>query len=83
MTEDIIALAKKMQIKSDSSLEKEMQNMKKLHSQIRQDLHHFVEQREKKPWRNWQIHGVFYKPEIDNKDISVSEVSRDIETNLR
>ena len=56
--------------------------MKKLHAQIRQDLHSFVEQREKKPWRNWQIDSVFYKPEIESKDIPISDLNRDIESNI-
>ena len=56
--------------------------MKKFHAQIRQDLNLFVEQREKKPWRNWQMDSVFYKPEIESKDIPISDLNCDIESNI-
>lgn len=67
MTEDIIDLAQRLQVKPESKLKAEMELMTKLRDQTYGDLKFFVTEREKKPWRNWQVHGVYYKPGDENR----------------
>ena len=67
MTEDIIDLAQRMQVKPESKLKAEMELMTKLRDQTYEDLKFFVTEREKKPWRNWQVHGIYYKPGDENR----------------
>ena len=67
MTEDIIDLAQRMQVKPESKLKAELELMTKLRDQTYEDLKFFVIEREKKPWRNWQVHGVYYKPGDENR----------------
>ena len=63
MTEDIIDMAQRVQVRQDGKLIREMIIMKRLRDQTWEDLRHFVIEREKKPWRNWDRHGYNYKPD--------------------
>ena len=62
MTVDIIDLAQRVQVKADKRSLEEMEIMKKLRDQTWEDLRYFVVEREKKPWRNWDRNGFYYKP---------------------
>ena len=53
-----------MQIRQDAKLLREMDLMRRLRDQTWEDLRYFVIEREKKPWRNWDKHGFYYKPEL-------------------
>ena len=41
--------------------------MKTVRDQTCEDLHYFVVEREKKPWRNWDKNGYYYKPNLEDK----------------
>lgn len=65
MTEEIVDLAQKLQLKSDATLEKKMERLKALREQTYLDLYFFITEREKVHWRNWDhMYMGNYKPEI-------------------
>ena len=82
MTEDIIDLAQRMQVKPESKLKAELELMTKLRDQTYDDLKIFVIEREKKPWRNWQVHGVYYKPGDENRKEILKALQTQIENGL-
>ena len=82
MTEDIIDLAQRMQVKPESKLKAELELMTKLRDQTYDDLKIFVIEREKKPWRNWQVHGVYYKPGDENRREILKALQTQIENGL-
>ena len=53
MMEDLIDKAQRLRTQPNSQLELELQQLKVLRDQTFEDLHDFVKQREKNPWRNW------------------------------
>ena len=71
-----------MLVKQDGRLIKEMQLMKRLRDQTWEDLRYFVIEREKKPWRNWDKHGFYYKPEITDKKKKLLIIIDEIESCL-
>ena len=82
MTEDIIDLAQRVQIRQDGKLIKEMNLMRRLRDQTWEDLRYFVIEREKKPWRVWDKHGFYYKPELQDKKKILKDIYADIDSCL-
>ena len=82
MTEDIIDLAQRVLVKQDGKLEREMDLMTRLRDQTWKDLQVFVREREKKRWRNWQVRGFNYKPDVFNREKLLADLTKDVESQL-
>ena len=71
MTEELIECAQRLEVMPDAKTEKEMQVLKALRDQTYEDLQYFINEREKKLWRNWHVSGVFYKPIIPSGELTL------------
>ena len=59
-----------------------MDIMKRLRDQTWEDLKYFVTEREKKPWRNWDRNGFYYKPDIEDRKKLLKHLQEEIDSNL-
>ena len=69
MMEDLINKAQRLRAQPNHVLEEEVSRLKLLRDQTFEDLHDFVRQREKNPWRNWDKWRVINKQKIQYIDI--------------
>ena len=69
MMEDLIDKAQRLRQQPNKVLEDEVSRLKILRDQTFEDLHDFVKQREKNPWRNWDKWRVINKQKIQYVDI--------------
>lgn len=84
MTEDLIDLAQRVKLKPDASLQYELKIMRQLYQQTYSDVQHFVEKRERKPWRTWDKNGYYYKPNmVAGQNLSFNQIMALIEQNKR
>lgn len=79
MTEDLIDCAQRLQVKPDKRTEAELKILSLLRDRTYDDLRFFVKEREKKLWRNWEIFGQVEKPALDNRGLTLQEVTERIE----
>ena len=53
-----------------------------LRDQTYEDLYHFVQEREKHPWRTWDKRGYYYKPEVTPMLLNAGQLTSLIDFNL-
>lgn len=81
MTEDVIDCAQRLQVKPDQRTEKELGLLTMLRDRTFGDLHMFVRNREKRLWRNWHG-GRGYKPALEDREMTLQQVTERVEVNL-
>ena len=47
------------------------------------DLKHFVEEREKRPWRVWDKFGYYFKPPVENLNLNLRQLNERIEIHMQ
>lgn len=78
--EDLIDKAQRLHTQPNSQLEKELQQLKIIRDQTFEDLHDFVKQRERNPWRNWDKWRVVNKQRLQYFELtSVTKIKHAIE----
>ena len=87
MTEDIIDCAQRLSVRSDEKTKRELGILKLVRDRTYEDLHTFVQRREKQPWRVWDKCHVFgyghdFKPSLENLELSYAEMTVQIDENL-
>jgi len=74
-TEDVIECAQKIAVKADVKTENELVILKQLRDRTYDDIHFFVNEREKKHWRLWDKHGGrMFKPLLDNSRLTLMQI---------
>ena len=69
-------------MRPEAHIKRELNIMAMLRNQTYNDLNFFVTQREKRPWRNWDKKGFYYKPEITPATLSLNQLIYLVDLNL-
>ena len=83
MTEDIIDCAQRLAVKADAKTQKELNLLKMLRDRTYDDINYFIREREKKPWRVWDKHGFYFKPDLVNRGLNYKQLSDQVEINMQ
>lgn len=73
MTEDVIDCAQRLLVKNDAKTQRELDLLTALRDRTYEDLVHFVNEREKKPWRIWDKYGYYFKPPVENRGLNLAQ----------
>ena len=71
MTEDVIDCAQRLTVRADAKTQRELHLLTMLRDRTYEDLQFFVNEREKKPWRNWDRYFRYFKPQLEDRELTL------------
>ena len=83
MTEDVIDCAQRLTVRADAKTERELRLLTMLRDRTYEDLQFFVNEREKKPWRNWDRYFRYFKPQLEDRELTLMQLTERCELNLQ